>query len=135
MRLSRSPRLPFCFLVFFLISPRGGWGVPWPGQGPVFRVHGAPASKRVQKSIFFHKKRVHTSRYQNVSFQMCPESSLDHFGQGKTLPNQKNVFLRNPGKIRKSKTKHMGVGQFPIEPLTYQHICLDPLFCPWGPRL
>ena len=59
---------------------------------------------------------------------MCPESSLDHFGQDKTIRNQTNqFFLRVPEKSLKIKNNpHMGVDPPPIQPYSPG---LEPLTC------
>ena len=63
-----------------------------------------PNSPKLSKNHDLFIKNVSRKKCINkLSFQMCQESSLDHFGQGKISKTQKNhIFLRDPGKIRKS---------------------------------
>ena len=66
---------------------------------------------------------------------MCQESSLYHFGQGKTQKIQTNqCFLRDPEKIRVfKKNPHMGVSPSLISPGWGCYVTMvSPLFCVGG---
>ena len=66
----------------------------------------------------------------NALFQMCSQSSLDHFGQDKTIQNQTNQFIFHvPGK-KSENTKKSPYGGRPISLLSP----IDPLLAPlWAP--
>ena len=73
-----------------------------------------------------------------MSFQICYEYSLYHFGQGKTLKGPKNHgFLRNPEKIRKSKKIQKfppiwGSLLSPIDPRWAYFVLYCPPWKGWG---
>ncbi len=69
-----------------------------------------PHSPKLSKIMTITDKSVSRKKkcINNVSFQMCQEASLNHFGQGKTPKRPTNQgFLRDPGnnpKIQKKNT-------------------------------